>query len=211
MIAMIRGKAISETFTQVIVDVNGVGYRVFIPMSTYDKLPHDPNKEVTLLTSMQVKEDSITLFGFATEQEKEVFELLITVNGIGAKSAVSILSCMNISSLCSAIINEDVKTLKKISGVGPKSAERIIIELRDKIGKISPEAELGLPAGSMGGANNNILPKEAEDALLALEQLGFQSVKLKKSVTDILAQLPEEQRSTENIIRKVLQSINKQG
>ena len=207
MIAMVRGKVISESFTEVIVDVNGVGYRVFIPMSTYDKLPHDPSKDVTLLTSMQVKEDSITLFGFATQQEKDAFELLITVNGIGAKSAVSILSCMNISSLCSAIINEDVKTLKKISGVGPKSAERMIIELRDKMGRISPEAELGLPAGSSGGTN--ALPKEAEDALLALEQLGFQGAKFKKIVADTVAALPEEQRSTENNIRKVLQSINK--
>lgn len=207
MIAMVRGKIVSESFTEVIVDVNGVGYRVFIPMSTYDKLPHDQTKETTLLTSMQVKEDSITLFGFATQQEKDAFELLITVNGIGAKSAISILSCMNISSLCSAIINEDVKTLKKISGVGPKSAERMIIELRDKMGKISPEAELGLPEGSSGEAN--ALPKEAQDALLALEQLGFQNVKMKKTVADIVRELPEEQRSTENIIRKVLQSINK--
>lgn len=205
MIAMVRGKIISETFTELIIDVNGVGYRVFIPMSTYDKLPHDPAKEVTLLTSMQVKEDSITLFGFATQQEKDVFELLITVNGIGAKSAVSILSCMNIGSLCSAIINEDVKSLKKISGVGPKSAERIIIELRDKVGKIAPEAEFAIPSGT----GSNALPKEAEDALLALEQLGFQGPKLKKQIADIVAELPSEQCSTENIIRKVLQSINK--
>ena len=202
MIAMVRGKVISESFTEVIVDVNGVGYRVFIPMSTYDKLPHDPSKDVTLLTSMQVKEDSITLFGFATQQEKDAFELLITVNGIGAKSAVSILSCMNISSLCSAIINEDVKTLKKISGVGPKSAERMIIELRDKVKEISPESQFGaIPTAATS--------REAEDAAMALEKLGFNKAKILETVTKIAADLPENERSVENIIRKSLQALNK--
>ena len=205
MIAMIRGRVISETFTQVIVDVNGVGYRIFIPMSTYDKLPHDQTKEVTLLTSMQVKEDSITLFGFATEQEKEVFELLITVNGIGAKSAVSILSCMNISSLCSAIINEDVKTLKKISGVGPKSAERILIELRDKVDRIAPE--LHFSPGAVSGST--VADKAVEDAILALGQLGFQGAKFQKLVSDVAKDIPEDQRSCENIIRRSLQALNK--
>ena len=206
MIAMVRGKIVKESFTEVVVDVNGVGYRLFIPMSTYDKLPHDPSKEMLLLTSMQVKEDSITLYGFATEQEKEVFELLITVNGIGAKSAISILSCMNIASLCSAIVDGDVKALKKISGVGPKSAERMIVELRDKMDKISGELSPGLPGGQ--GGSSNALPREAEDALLALETLGYSGAKIRKAVTDTLSALPEEQRSTENIIRTVLHGIN---
>ena len=206
MIARLTGILAESSFTSCVVDCGGVGYEVQIPVSTFDKLPQ-PGEQVVLRIHTAVREDAITLFGFATQQEKDAFELLITVNGIGAKSAVSILSCMNISSLCSAIINADVKTLKKISGIGPKSAERMIIELRDKMGRISPEAELGLPAGSSGTAST--LPKEAEDALLALEQLGFQGAKFKKIVADTVAALPEEQRSTENIIRKVLQSINK--
>lgn len=203
MIASLRGKIISETFTEVIMDVQGVGYRVFIPMSTYEKLPHDPAKEFTLLTYLQVREDDMTLFGFATPAEKQVFELLITVNGIGAKSAVSILSCMNIGSLCEAIINGDVKVLKKISGVGPKSAERMIVELRDKVAKLSPESSFSAP----GGASSS-LPPAAEEALLALEQLGFQASKCRKVVEKIVADLPEKETSTENIIRMTLRNLN---
>lgn len=203
MIASLRGKIISETFTEVIMDVQGVGYQVFIPMSTYEKLPHDPAREFTLLTYLQVREDDMTLFGFATPAEKQVFELLITVNGIGAKSAVSILSCMNIGSLCEAIINGDVKVLKKISGVGPKSAERMIVELRDKVAKLSPESSFSAPDGA-----SSSLPPAAEEALLALEQLGFQASKCRKVVEKIVADLPEKEASTENIIRMTLRNLN---
>lgn len=204
MIASLRGKIISETFTEVIMDVQGVGYRVFIPMSTYEKLPHDPEKEFTLLTYLQVREDDMTLFGFATPAEKQVFELLITVNGIGAKSAVSILSCMNIGSLCEAIINGDVKVLKKISGVGPKSAERMIVELRDKVAKLDPGSSFGTP----GTSSASSLPPAGEEALLALEQLGFQASKCRKVVEKIVAELPEKEASTENIIRMTLRNLN---
>ena len=106
MIAQIRGKLIASTFTEVVVDVGGVGYRAFIPMSTFDTLPQ-PGEEVTLLTHMHVREDAIILFGFATRQEQSAFELLITVNGIGAKTALNIMSCMNITSLCAAISGGD--------------------------------------------------------------------------------------------------------
>ena len=205
MIALLRGKVISETFTEIIMDVHGVGYQVFIPMSTYEKLPHDAAKEFTLLTYMQVREDDITLFGFATPAEKQIFELLITVNGIGAKSAVSILSCMNIGSLCNAIMNGDVKVLKKISGVGPKSAERMIVELRDKVAKLSLDGVDGVAGASSA---SSALPPAAEEALLALEQLGFQAGKCRKIVEKILGELPEKEASTENIIRMTLRNLN---
>lgn len=201
MIAQIRGKLIASTFTEAIVDVNGVGYRVFIPMSTYDVLPQ-PGGEVTLLTYLHVREDAMILFGFASKQEQSMFELLITVNGIGAKTALTIMSCMNISSLCAAIAGGDLKTLKKISGVGPKSAERMIVELRDKVSSVLPELPF---LGKNGTPEKN---KEVEDAILALGQLGFQGPKYQKIINDIALELPEQERSSENMIRKALQSLN---
>ena len=204
MIAQLTGTLIDASFTEAIVDVGGVGYQVLIPMSTFDKLPRpDEKKTVTLLTWLQVREDALTLFGFATRQERDVFLLLITVNGIGAKTALNILSCMNVPSFCQAVASGDLKSLKKISGVGPKSAERILVELRDKIQKIAPETAFG------GGASPAKVDKAVEDAILALGQLGFQGPKFQKLVADVALEIPEDQRSTENIIRKALQALNR--
>lgn len=204
MIAQLTGTLIDASFTEAVIDVNGVGYQVLIPMSTFDKLPRvDEKKSVTLLTWLQVREDALTLFGFATRQERDVFLLLITVNGIGAKTALNILSCMNVVSFCQAVASGDLKSLKKISGVGPKSAERILVELRDKIQKIAPETSFG------GGAAPSKVDKAVEDAILALGQLGFQGPKFQKLVADVALEIPEDQRSTENIIRKALQALNR--
>jgi Holliday junction DNA helicase RuvA len=204
MIAQLTGTLIDASFTEAIVDVGGVGYQVLIPMSTFDKLPRpDEKKTVTLLTWLQVREDALTLFGFATRQERDVFLLLITVNGIGAKTALNILSCMNVVSFCQAVASGDLKSLKKISGVGPKSAERILVELRDKIQKIAPETTFG------GGAVPSKVDKAVEDAILALGQLGCQGPKFQKLVADVALEIPEDQRSTENIIRKALQALNR--
>ena len=204
MIAQLTGTLIDASFTEAIIDVNGVGYQVLIPMSTFDRLPRvDEKKSVTLLTWLQVREDALTLFGFATRQERDVFLLLITVNGIGAKTALNILSCMNVVSFCQAVASGDLKSLKKISGVGPKSAERILVELRDKIQKIAPETSFG------GGGAPSKIDKAVEDAILALGQLGFQGPKFQKLVADVALEIPEDQRSTENIIRKALQALNR--
>lgn len=204
MIAQLTGILTESSFTEAILDVNGVGYQVLIPMSTFDKLPRpDEKKSVTLLTWLQVREDALTLFGFATRQERDVFQLLITVNGIGAKTALNILSCMNVTSFCQAVASGDLKSLKKISGVGPKSAERILVELRDKIQKIAPETAFS------GGAAPAKVDKAVEDAILALNQLGFQGPKFQKLVSDVASEIPEDQRSTENIIRKALQALNR--
>ena len=204
MIAQLTGTLIESSFTEAILDVNGVGYQVLIPMSTFDKLPRpDEKKTVTLLTWLQVREDALTLFGFATRQERDVFLLLITVNGIGAKTALNVLSCMTVSNFCQAIASSDLKSLKKISGVGPKSAERILIELRDKIGKIAPETAFA------PGAAPSKADKAVEDAILALGALGFQGPKFQKLVADVALEIPEDQRSTENIIRKALNALNR--
>lgn len=202
MIAQLTGKIVSLNLTEIILDVNGVGYFVSIPMSTYDVLPKEGGA-VTLLTWLQVREDALQLFGFAKKEELEIFKLLLAVNGIGAKTALAILSSMNIPTFCNAIINADIKVLKHISGIGPKSAERMIVELRDKIVKLFPELTFAnLPQDVPQS-------REMEDALLALEQLGFQRAKIQKAVADLVAKLPEQERSSENIIRKALRELNR--
>ena len=202
MIAQLTGKVVSINLTEVVLDVNGVGYFVSIPMSTYDVLPKEGGT-ATLLTYLQVREDALQLFGFATKNEIEIFKLLITVNGIGAKTALAILSSMNISAFCNAIVNADMKALKHISGIGARSAERMVVELRDKIVKLFPELTFGsLPQDTPQS-------REMEDALLALEQLGFQRAKIQKTVSDLVAALPEQERSSENIIRKALRELNR--
>ena len=201
MIARIRGKLISADLTEAMLDVGGVGYQAFIPMSTYDRLPR-PGEEATLLTYMHVREDAIQLFGFATPPELALFKLLITVNGIGAKTALNVLSSASVEAFCSAIASADIKTLKHINGIGPKTAERMVLELKDKVSDVAPSAQFAKAASEPGA-------KELEDALMALERLGFQKVKIQKHVMDIALALPEKERSSENIIRKSLQSLNK--
>ena len=203
MIARLRGTLIDASYTEELVECGGVGYSVNIPLCTFEKLPL-PGKEVILQTLLIVREDDMSLYGFATKQELQIFRLLNTVNGIGAKTALNILSSLNIPVFCQAILSGDIKTLKKINGVGPKSAERMIIELRDKVSEISPEAQFG--GGAVSAAP---VSREAEDAAMALEKLGFNRVKIMDTVVKIAADLPENERSVENIIRKSLQALNK--
>jgi holliday junction DNA helicase RuvA len=202
MIARITGKLIELGFSHVVVDVGGVGYRIFIPMSTYDKLP-DANKEVSLMTYTQVREDAFHLYGFATTEEKELFEILISVSGIGAKLALNILSTMPVATFCSAVANSELAIIKQINGVGKRTAERIVVELRDKVAKLSP--------GMTAQANQEIPDSKrvaAEEALLALEQLGFKRDKISTTLRLLVDKLPEADCSAENLIRQALQSLN---
>jgi Holliday junction DNA helicase RuvA len=153
--------------TQVVMDVNGVGYQALIPLSSFDKLPQ-PGQPLKLLTELVVREDSHTLYGFMTPAERELFRLLVnSVSGIGPKTALNILSGMNVLAFRGAVANSDVKSLSQISGVGKKTAERIVVELRDKIGA----------AGALeaAGAKHALSPgdQKTNDATLALVALGF--------------------------------------
>src|SRR5262245_37018764 len=134
MINFLHGKLVEVLPTQLTVDVQGVGYEVLIPLSSYDKLP-SPGHEIRILTHLAVREDAHVLYGFMTSPEREMFRLLInTVSGIGPKIALNILSGMNVTALRGAVANGDVKALSQISGVGKKTAERIVVELKDRIG-----------------------------------------------------------------------------
>lgn len=186
VITSLTGKLVEVLPTQVTVDVNGVGYELLIPLSSYDKLPQ-PGTEVKLLTHLAVREDAHVLYGFMTAQERELFRLLIhTVSGIGPKIALNILSGMNAGAFRGAVANGDVKALSQINGVGKKTAERIVVELKDKVG-----AAGGLEATS---AQRALSPEDQKvnDAVLALIALGFKQAEAHDAVRAALAKIGPE-------------------
>ncbi|MEG1980447.1 MAG: Holliday junction branch migration protein RuvA [Victivallaceae bacterium] len=207
MIGRLRGELIEKEFTECLLDVQGVGYVVFIPLSTYDKLP-ECGQESTLYISTQVREDAINLFGFTTPGERRIFETLLNVNGVGGKLALNILSSMPVANFCRAVVESDFKLLSKINGVGKKIAERLVVELRDKLAKAALEnlGSSGDTAISGGGrmADN----PSFRDAAAALEMLGFK----RDAVACALEELASDDKMTdancEDIIRKTLQKLN---
>jgi Holliday junction DNA helicase RuvA len=197
MITFLRGKLAEVLPTQVTVDVNGVGYNVLIPLSSYDKLPA-PGNPVHLLTHLAVREDAHTLYGFMTAAEREMFRLLInTVSGIGPKIALNILSGISVVAFRGAVANGDVKALSQISGVGRKTAERIVVELKDKIGPTG--------AWEASSAQRGLSPAEQKinDAVLALMALGFKQLEAHDSVRVAVTALGPE-AAVEQIVRACL-------
>ncbi len=176
MITFLHGQLVEALPTQVVVEVHGVGYEALIPLSSFDKLP-PPGQPVRLLTHLVVREDAHTLYGFMTPAERDLFRLLVnSVSGIGPKTALNILSGMNAVTFRGAVANGDVKALSQISGVGKKTAERIVVELRDKIG-----AAGALEAAS---AKHALSPddQKTNDATLALMALGFKQIEAHDAV-----------------------------
>ncbi len=168
MIASLRGRLLEALPTRVVIEAGGVGYEVLVPVSTYDKLPA-PGGEVCLLTHLVVREDAHTLYGFSTAAERELFRLLIaTVSGVGPKVALNMLSGMAPAAFRQAVMQGDVKALAQISGVGKKTAERVVVELRDKLGALPGPAPAAAGAPAAGGETS-----AANDAVLALTALGF--------------------------------------
>lgn len=197
MISFLHGKLVERLPTQVTVDVHGVGYEVLIPLSSFDKLPQ-PGQDVKLLTQLVVREDAHILYGFATAAERDLFRMLINnVSGIGPKTALNILSGMNAVAFRGAVANGDVKALSQISGVGKKTAERIVVELRDKVGAAGAW-EASSAARSLSAADQKI-----NDAVLALMALGFKQVEAHDTVRAAQAVLGAE-ASTEALVRACL-------
>lgn len=183
MITFLRGTLVESLPTQAIVEVHGVGYEVLIPLSSYDKLP-PPGNEVKLLTHLLVREDAHVLYGFMTVAERELFRLLIdNVSGIGPKTALNVLSGMSVAAFRGAVANGDVKALAQISGVGKKTAERMVVELRDKIGAAG--------AWEASSEARGLSPQDqrVNDAVLALMALGFKQVEAHEAVKAAQAML----------------------
>ena len=197
MITFLHGKLVEALPTQVIVEVHGVGYEALIPLSSFDKLP-PPGGEVKLLTHLVVREDAHVLYGFMTVAERELFRMLIhTVSGIGPKIALNILSGMNAVTFRGAVAKGDVKSLSQISGVGKKTAERIVVELRDKVGAAGAwEASSAQRALSPGDQKIN-------DAVLALIALGFKQIDAHDAVRSTQSSLGVE-ASIEDLVRACL-------
>jgi Holliday junction DNA helicase RuvA len=163
MIAHLRGTLLEKKPNLALVDVGGVGYALTIPVSTFSQLGNT-GEQVSLHTFTHVREDTLALFGFSTRGEKELFERLITVNGIGPRLAVTILSGVPTEELLGAIRTGDSKRLMRVPGVGRKGSERIVLELRDKLGPLSPEDAAAAEPGGGGGVE--------QDVISALQNLG---------------------------------------
>ncbi len=197
MIAFLRGKMVEALPTRVVLEVNGVGYDLLIPLSSYDKLPK-PGSELTILTHLVVREDAHVLYGFMTAAERELFRLLIeTVSGIGPKIALNILSGMNPVAFRGAVAQADVKALSQISGVGRKTAERIVVELKDKIGAA------GAWEATSAQRALSVEEQKLNDAVLALIALGFKQVEAHDSVRGAAALLGAS-ATVEDLVRACL-------
>ena len=193
MITQIRGRVVEKSPTNVVVDCNGIGYEVNISLYTFSQLTDDEN--IQLYTHLQVKEDSHTLFGFRTTLERAVFRLLISVSGIGTSTARTMLSSLQPAEIQQAIINEDVPKIQGVKGIGLKTAQRVIIALKDKI--VSVYAIDEIP-----GIKSNTIKDEA---LSALEVLGYTRKASGKVVDNIIQSAPES--SVEELIKAALNKL----
>ncbi len=201
MIARLTGELAESSCTACVIDVGGVGYDVSIPLSTFDKLPH-PGERVRFYIHTQVREDAITLFGFATQEERELFRYLINVSGIGGKLALSVLSTMPVSAFCAAIATNDIKAISRINGIGKRTAERLVVELRDKLSAAG--------TGTVFAASGEATPAvtAANEAALALEQLGFKRDAIDRTLKALLAELPASEQTSEKLLRQAIIKLN---
>lgn len=193
MITQIRGELVEKNPTDVVVDCNGVGYLLHISLNTFSALPSDEN--VTLYSHLVVREDAHILFGFITKTEREVFKLLISVSGVGPSIARTMLSSMTSEEIQQAIASENVQVIQAVKGIGAKTAQRVIVDLKDKIMKTFDMDEVS------AHANNT----NKDEALSALEVLGFQRKQSEKIVNAIVKEHPEA--SIEKIIKLALKNL----
>ena len=200
MITFLDGTLAAALPTQAIVDVQGVGYELSIPLSSYDRLPV-VGQPVRILTHLHVREDAHILYGFMTAAERDLFRLLVNnVSGIGPKLALAVLSGMSVGNFKSAVVNGDVAMLSKISGLGKKTAERIVLELKDKLGVAAAweaASSANAPTAEQGHAN---------EAVLALIALGYKQVDAHKAVRD-LQEKEHRDASAEELVKLALKRI----
>ena len=195
MITFLKGNLTDALPTQAVVEVNGIGYELLIPLSSFEKLPALGQK-VTLKTQLVVREDSQTLYGFATDAERELFRLIQGVSGIGPRLALNVLSGMDVAAFKGAIASGDVKRLSSISGIGKKTAERMVLELKDKLGPSTGTA------GMLGQAALS-QDKTMADTEAALEALGTKSGEAQKAAQAAKAMLGP-QATVEELVRAAL-------
>lgn len=193
MIAQLRGRLVEIHPSHAVIDCGGVGYHVIISLNTFSRIQHEEN--ILIFTHMIVREDAQLLYGFSDKSERSIFEKLISVSGVGPASGIMILSTLSPSEIFSAIAGEDVRTLQSVKGIGAKTAQRIIIDLKDKFSKLS-ETEI-LTSGSEN--------KTKFEALSALEVLGISRKQSEKIVHGLLSEKPT--MPLEDVIKETLKRI----
>lgn len=195
MIGYLTGNLLQKKPNQVILDVNGIGFLLNISFTTFEKLPEIGNIS-SFYTYLNVREDDLSLFGFLSEEDKKLFEMLISINGIGPKLAIGMLSGVSTQDLVQAVANQDVVKLTQIPGVGRKTAERLIIELKDKLATLV-QTQVSFTSNY----------KVRNDATAALVNLGFNSKKVEKIITDIISL--QNEITIEELIKKSITLLNK--
>ncbi len=193
MISHLRGRLVEKNPTEVVIECNGVGYLVHISLHTYSQI--GPEEQLMLYTHFLVREDAQTLYGFVHPSERAVFRLLISVSGVGASTARTMLSSLTPSEIRDAIVAEDVATIQGVKGIGAKTAQRVILDLRDKVLKVLDLDEI--PAISSN--------THKDEALSALEVLGFNKKQSEKVVEKILKDTPDA--AVEDIIKSALKNL----
>jgi len=193
MITHIQGRLVEKTPTDVVIDCNGVGYFINISLHTFSELPN--SESIKLFTHLQVREDAHILYGFTSVAEREIFRLLISVSGVGASIARAMLSSLAPEQVLDAIAQNDLPTIQSVKGIGAKTAQRVVLDLKDKILKV-----YGLSSISSGASNTN-----KNEALSALETLGFVRKQSEKVVDTIVKENP--QASVEMIIKQALKNL----
>lgn len=194
MIAYLKGNLVIKSVDYIVIDVQGIGYKVYMSKTAIDKLEEE--KEIKVYTYLKVREDDISLFGFNTLEELHMFELLISVGGIGAKSAIVILSNITPSKFALAVITSDVNTLKKLQGIGPKTAQRIILELKDKI-----KTEEAIENQENTIKQEKQIQEDMEEIIQALQVLGYR----RYEINNILPKIKEE--TLEDRIKEALKYL----
>ena len=195
MISYLKGKLVNKSPTEIIIEVNNVGYRVGISLATFERLSN-VGKDIKIFTHTYVREDALKLYGFTTKEERQIFLLLIDVKGIGPKLALTILSGVSPDRLKAAIVNEDLGLLTTIAGVGKKTAQRLIVEIKEPLSAILPE-------GEVPGKEDLVLRNEAVNALVTL---GYKRNQSMKAVDRVLPGLAKD-ATLEELIKKSLEKI----
>lgn len=198
MLAYLKGSLEIKTKGYIVVDVGGVGYKVFMSQTAIEKIGEIGNV-IKVHTYLKVREDDMSLYGFNTNEELRMFELLLSVSGIGAKSAIGILSNITPSSFALAIISNDIAKIKSLPGIGPKSAQRIILELKDKINKEEASEEITRVDIQKVEENN----EKIQEAISALQVLGYSRKEIEKALENV----DKEKLNVEDIIRRGLSNL----
>lgn len=199
MFAYIKGKLESKLNNYIVIDVGGIGYKVFMSENSMKKIG-ELGTTIKVYTYVKVREDDISIYGFSSAEELRMFELLISVSGIGAKSAITILSNIEPSSFALAVVSDDVSVLKKLPGIGTKSAQRIILELKDKLKSINIEESDINESAVITNNNENI-----EDMISALQVLGY----TRKDIEKIIPKLDDNNHDLEDLIKNALNLLSK--